>query len=313
MYRYKLVVQYRGTNFLGFQRQSEESEIAIKKFSIQTVLEKALRAFQGNRCSPTVTISGRTDAGVHALANHAHVDLKFQDKAENLLPPNSADSIKNGINHHLSLLTSEIYISKVERVDESFHARYSALERRYIYKIVNSPDLTNRPFEYDLRWYVHNPLDVELMKTACAMFVGTHNFSCFLPSAAKKTASPIRTIDRCYVDIESPQYPITHSDQTLINIITIARSFFMHQVRNMVSVITAVGKGQINLQNLRHMLESGEKPVQKMAPARGLYFLDVKYPEYKVLDSSLSWRLNSDRDIHQNQEKSQTINEEPKD
>jgi len=135
------------------------------------------------------------------------VDLKFEDKNHNQVPALPAERVKKGVNFYLNKVTRHIYITKVERVD-GFHARFSAIERRYVYKIVSIPDFATSVFDGKRRWFVNKPLNIGAMQEACKQFIGTIDLSCFLPKIIKGKKSPIRTITECFLLVEEPPFPL---------------------------------------------------------------------------------------------------------
>eukprot|EP01127_Copromyxa_protea_P023074 TRINITY_DN8544_c0_g1_i2.p1 TRINITY_DN8544_c0_g1~~TRINITY_DN8544_c0_g1_i2.p1 ORF type:complete len:212 (+),score=28.00 TRINITY_DN8544_c0_g1_i2:86-721(+) len=192
--RYKLVIQYRGTNFIGWQKQPNET----KKRSVQSLLEAALRTIGRDQCE--VVTAGRTDSGVHAYANCAHVDIvRRNKKTEEVMKPFSAGTLKKATNYYLKKHTTGIYVSKVEAVNPDFHARFHCLSRTYVYRIIQSHDVSGLPFIHDMYHFYDKDLDLEKMKAAAKLFVGTLDFSAF--STATPGKSPIRTV--LSIDIET--------------------------------------------------------------------------------------------------------------
>lgn len=197
--RYKITIEYNGSNFIGWQKQKHSSN------SIQEILENAILKFSQQHT--TVYVAGRTDAGVHALGQVAHFDL-----TTNL----DTYVVRNAINYHL--IPHAIAILSVEKTDDKFHARFSAKKRHYLYKIINrySP-LT---IDYNRAWLIHNPLNIENMIQAIEYIKGNHDFSSFRARHCQ-SKNPIKTID----DLK-----IIHNNQS-INIHISAIPFSHHQVR----------------------------------------------------------------------------------
>lgn len=243
--RYKLTLEYDGTPFVGWQVQNNG-------VSVQQVLEKALLT-----CTKEQTLvygTGRTDAGVHALDYVAHFDLKEE-----------CDSYKLCASLNALVRPYPIAIKKVERVSDDFHARFSARQRSYIYKIQNTrwPAVLNmnRVWQYSL------PLDVEKMEAAAQLLVGKHDFSTFRDSQCQ-AKSPIKTLDEIRL----------WREEDIIYMRVAARSFLHHQVRNIIGTLTLVGKGKWTRDDFRQALEACDRTKGgPTAPAMGLYFEKVMY------------------------------------
>ena len=245
MARYKLTLEYDGAGFVGWQRQDNGP-------SIQQALEEAVERFCGERV--TVAAAGRTDAGVHALGQVAHFDLAR---------PRPPDEILGALNHHLR--PAAVAVLAVEPVDDDFHARFSALERVYRYRIVNrrGPPALDR----GRAWWVPAPLDHEAMATAARLLVGDHDFSTFRASECQ-AASPVKTLDSLEVE--------RHGDE--IAVTARARSFLQHQVRNMVGSLALVGEGKWTADDLAAALAARDRRSGgPAAPPEGLYLVAVRY------------------------------------
>ncbi len=246
MPRYRLTLEYDGTGYAGWQRQRDRP-------SIQQALEEAFRSF----CQDGVTLvaAGRTDAGVHALQQVAHVDLARD------WPP---DTVANAVNQHLR--PRAIAILEAVRVRAGFHARFDAVERLYRYRIV----CRRAPLAIDLNraWQVPKALDVAAMHEAAQGLVGRHDFTTFR-DAGCQASSPVRTLDEVSVT-DTPD---------AIAISARARSFLHRQVRSMVGSLVHVGEGRWTAGDLRHALEQRDRRACGMiAPAHGLYLVEVRYP-----------------------------------
>jgi tRNA pseudouridine38-40 synthase len=245
MPRYKLVIEYDGTPFVGWQFQAVGS-------SVQQCIEEAITRFTGE----TVRIqgAGRTDAGVHATHQFAHVDLTRDWPT---------DTVRDAINAHLR--PHPIAILAAERVDDAFNARMSARGRRYLYRILN-----RRPpmaLDADRVWHVKWPLDAERMHAAAQALVGTHDFTTFRSSDCQ-AASPVKTLSR--VDVERI------GDE--IRVHAAARSFLHHQVRSMVGSLHQVAAGRWTKADLAAALEARDRSrCGPMAPSCGLYLVGVEY------------------------------------
>jgi tRNA pseudouridine38-40 synthase len=245
MPRYKITIEYEGSDFVGWQRQ--DNGVAV-----QQVLEEAVERF----CGETVTVfaAGRTDSGVHALGQVAHVDLgrDFATK-----------TVRDAINFHLK--PAPVAILDAERVNGDFHARFSARERVYRYRIAN-----RRPpcvLERDRAWWVPVPLDEKAMAEAAAALIGRHDFSTFRAAQCQAT-SPLRTLDVLHI----------HRDGEEILVDVRARSFLHHQVRNMVGTLKLVGEGKWTPARVADALAARDRAAGgPTAPAHGLYLVEVVY------------------------------------
>lgn len=245
MTRWKLTLEYDGAPFVGWQRQANG-------LSVQEVLEQAVLDFTGE--TATVHGSGRTDAGVHALGQVAHVDLA---KAV------GADTVRLALNDHLKQWP--VVVLAAEPVAEDFHARFSATERRYIYRILNR----NAPPTLDKArvWWLPVALDAEAMHGAAQGLVGHHDFSSFR-AAECQAASPVKTLDRLDVVRAGEE----------IHVVAAARSFLHHQVRNMVGSLSLVGRGKWRAADLTTALAAKDRRAAgPTAPAQGLYLAEVRY------------------------------------
>ncbi len=245
--RYKITIEYDGTNLFGWQKQNEG-------VSVQYYLEEALKGFSHQTID--VFGAGRTDAGVHALGQVAHFDLET-----------SMDlfHIREAFNARLRILEAPVSVIEVEEVSPEFHARFSATGRGYIYRILNrrAPTVLLR----DRVWTVGYPLDVEKMREGAKYLLGHHDFTSFR-GAGCQALSPIKTLDK--LDI------ITNGDE--IDFIVEARSFLYHQVRNIVGTLKSVGDGKFTPEDVKTILEAQNRAVAgATAPACGLYLNKVMY------------------------------------
>jgi tRNA pseudouridine38-40 synthase len=245
MPRYKLIIEYDGRPFVGWQIQDNGP-------SVQGVLAAAFGAFCGEQVM--VHGAGRTDAGVHALGQVGHVDLAKQWED---------DTVRDAVNAHLR--PQPVAIIEAERVDPSFDARYSAVRRHYLYRIVNRrADLT---FERGRAWRVAKPLDSVAMHAAAQRLVGRHDFTTFrhIECQAK---SPVKTLDALDVKRTRDDIQITAS----------ARSFLHTQVRSMVGSLVAVGEGKWSADDLAAALAARDRTAcGTVAPPDGLYLAKVEY------------------------------------
>ncbi|QIE56368.1 tRNA pseudouridine(38-40) synthase TruA [Pikeienuella piscinae] len=245
MPRYKLTLEYDGAPFAGWQRQADQP-------SVQERVETAVEALTG--VFSHVQGAGRTDAGVHALAQVAHVDLAREWDEFRL---------REALNHHLR--PAPVAVLAVEKVDGEFHARFSATERLYLYRIVNRrPPLT---FERGTAWKVRNPLDVKAMREGAAHLVGHHDFTTFRSSMCQ-AKSPVKTVDEISVQ----------RDGDKITVHVRARSFLHNQVRSFVGTLERVGAGAWAPGDVKAALEACDRAAcGPVAPPDGLYLAEVRY------------------------------------
>jgi tRNA pseudouridine38-40 synthase len=245
MPRYRLTLEYDGTPFVGWQRQANGP-------SVQAALEAAFAA----SCGETVELvaAGRTDAGVHALGQVAHVDLARDWPA---------DTVRDAVNHHLKPQPIAVLDAAVAPGD--FHARFSATERRYRYRILNRR--APLALEVGRAWQVPVPLDAEAMADAASALLGRHDFSSFRASECQ-AKSPIKTLDALDV--------VRRGDEILL--VARARSFLHHQVRNMVGTLKLVGEGKWTRADVEAALAAKDRTKGgATAPAAGLYLVGVGY------------------------------------
>ena len=245
MPRYKLTIEYDGRPFVGWQVQGAAP-------SVQGALMAAIEAFCGERVK--VGGAGRTDAGVHALGQVAHVDLtKGWD----------ADTVRDAITAHLR--PQPVVVLAAEKVPDTFDARFSAIKRHYRYRIVNRRgDLA---LERGRAWRLPRPLDHEAMHAAAQHLVGQHDFTTFrhVDCQAK---SPVKTLDRLDVTRDGEQLSIDAS----------ARSFLHSQVRSMVGALAFVGEGRWSADDLAAALAARDRAAcAPVAPPEGLYLMQVDY------------------------------------
>jgi tRNA pseudouridine38-40 synthase len=245
--RFKLVVEYDGRPFMGWQRQPHGP-------TVQEAIEKAIGAITQEEV--TLHAAGRTDAGVHGLAMAAHADI-----AKSIAPVRLAD----GINAKLRPLPVAILSAGI--VDADFHARFSCTGRRYLYRIANRR--APLALEAGRAWRVTAALDVDAMNEAASVLVGLHDFTTFR-SAHCQSESPVKTLDRLTV---------RRFGET-IEIEAAARSFLHHQVRSMVGCLEMVGRGKWTKEDLSAALEAKDRAALGFnAPPDGLYFVAATYPE----------------------------------
>lgn len=245
MPRYKLTIEYDGRSFIGWQRQNNG-------LSVQAVLERAGHAFCGKKVS--MFAAGRTDSGVHALAQTAHVEFPL------LIP---AHTVRNALNFHMKQYP--VVILDAQEVTDDFHARFSCLGRVYLYRILNR----RAPPALDTGriWWISTPLDEKIMRMAAEKLIGKHDFSTFRATACQAN-SPIKTLDK--LDI------VRIGEE--IQIIAEARSFLHHQVRNLVGTLRLVGEKKWTITDLQNALKARtRKAGGPTAPSNGLYFVRAIY------------------------------------
>ena len=245
MPRYKLTIEYDGTPFVGWKVQDNGA-------SVQGVLAEAVLAFAGERA--VVGGAGRTDAGVHALGQAAHVDLTKD------WPP---DTVRDALNAHLR--PHPIAVILAERVADDFDARFSAIKRHYRYRIVNRrADLA---LDQHRAWRVPRPLDAAAMHDAAQRLVGRHDFTTFR-STECQAKSPVKTLDRLDVTRDGDE----------VRVATMARSFLHNQVRSMVGSLVHVGEGKWSADDLAAALAARDRTAcGQVAPPQGLYLVRVEY------------------------------------
>lgn len=246
MTRWKLTVEYDGGPFFGWQRQGEDP-------TVQLALERAINTMTGEQV--TVHAAGRTDAGVHALAMAAHVDI-----AREVTP----HRLREGIN--ALVRPDPVAVLEVEPVTDDWHARFSCSGRRYLYRI-----LTRRPppvLDRGRVWHIGRAMDVEAMREAAGHLIGTHDFTTFR-SVHCQSASPVKTLDSLTVEPAGEE----------LHIRAAARSFLHHQVRSISGCLAMVGTGQWSPLDMKAALEAKDRNALGLnAPPQGLYFVGASYP-----------------------------------
>ncbi len=245
MPRYKLTIEYDGAPFCGWQVQNDD-------LTVQGALQTAAKALSGE--DVLVYGAGRTDAGVHALGQVAHLDLT---------KPFRADQVRDGLNAHLR--PHPIGVLAVEIVDASCEARFSAIKRHYRYRIVNRrADLA---IDLGRAWRVPTPLETDAMHRAAQQLVGKHDFTTFRAMECQ-AKSPEKTLDALDVTRDGDNVTITTS----------ARSFLHHQVRSMVGSLAWVGEGRWSAGDLKSALDARDRAAcGPVAPPDGLYLVKVDY------------------------------------
>lgn len=247
MPRYKVTIEYDGSDFVGWQIQPDNK-------SVQGELQRALFAMSGETYTPTG--AGRTDAGVHAYAQVAHIELSKDWEA---------NKIRDALNYHLK--PNLISILKCEQVDDEFDARFSALQRHYLYRIINRK--ARLALDSSKAWHIPHQLDATAMHRAAQVLLGQHDFTTFR-SVHCQAKSPLKTLDHLQVMRAGEE----------IRIETSARSFMHNQVRSMVGSLKLVGEGKWTADDLSAALKAKDRSAcGPVSPACGLYFVGVDYEE----------------------------------
>lgn len=254
MPRYKLIIEYDGTPYAGWQRQTDQP-------TVQEALMNAVFLFSGQRVD--VIGAGRTDASVHATAQVAHIEIDMDVEGFKVM---------QGINYYLfnpppesTYPTNRIAILDAQRVGDDFHARFSAKRRHYLYRIIN-----RRPrlgLEAGKAWHVIDDLDEKAMQEAAKILVGHHDFSSFRDTRCQSKSAE-KTLEI---------FNVTRRNNE-IHIIASARSFLHHQVRNMVGTLSLVGKGKWSASDVKTALEAKDRRAGgPTCPPEGLYLTGVDY------------------------------------
>ncbi|WP_458759551.1 tRNA pseudouridine(38-40) synthase TruA [Afipia sp. TerB] len=245
MPRYKLTIEYDGAPFCGWQYQDNGP-------SVQGALEAAVKAMTGD--DVRVHGAGRTDAGVHALAQVAHIDLAKEYRG---------DRVRDALNAHLR--PHPIGVLSADIVPDTFEARFSAIRRHYVYRIANRR--ANLALGAGHAWRVARPLDVAAMHEAAQRLIGKHDFTTFRDTECQ-AKSPEKTLDVLDVTREGDE----------VRIVTSARSFLHSQVRSMVGSLVWVGHGKWSGNDLRAALDARDRAAcGPVAPPDGLYLVRVDY------------------------------------
>ena len=239
MPKLKFSVEYDGSNYVGWQKQDNGP-------SIQASLEQALASFSGVKTE--VTGAGRTDSGVHALSMVAHFELESGQF--------SAETIKKAMNYHLG--TQPITVLEVAPIEQNFHARFSAINRKYLYRILNRS--TPPALDIGRVWFVPRSLDESGMQKAAAVLIGKHDFTSFRAKHCQ-AVSPEKTIREITVKRIGNE----------VQIFVEAKSFLHHQIRNIVGTLKLVGEGRWTEQDVIRILKAKDRSIAgPTAPAAGL-------------------------------------------
>ena len=245
MQRYKIKIEYEGTPFVGWQFQKNGR-------SIQEVLQKAIFNFSKERV--VVIGAGRTDSGVHALAQVAHFDLKKKIERKNLLP---------AINQNIG--NKPVTILKINKINKRFHARHDAKRRTYQYLIINRQ--SPLALQKNKAWHIRKKLDVKTMIKGAKLLLGTHDFSTFR-AASCGAKSPIKTMEKILIKKNKDKITLQFT----------SRSFLQQQVRSMVGCLKYLGEGKWNLNDFKNSFKSvNRSKCAPPAPACGLYLKNINY------------------------------------
>ncbi|NTF40743.1 tRNA pseudouridine(38-40) synthase TruA [Rhizobium rhizogenes] len=267
MPRYRMTVEYDGTSYVGWQRQTNGR-------SVQGAIEGAILSLTGETVS--IRGAGRTDSGVHAMGQVMHADLAREWEPFTLC---------KAVNAHLRLAGERVAILDVTEVDARFDARFSAIRRHYLYRII-----TRRAplaLEAGRAWWVPKDMDHEAMHAAAQTLVGRHDFTTFR-SAHCQANSPVRTLDRL---------DVTRSGE-LIEIRATAQSFLHNQIRSFAGTLKLAGEGKWTPDDVRAALEARDrKACGPVAPPDGLYFMQVDYPDDAGLPGEPQECADNDDDL----------------
>jgi len=245
MQRYKITIEYDGTPFVGWQFQKNG-------LSIQEILQNAI--FNFSKEKTVITGAGRTDSGVHALAQVAHFDLKKQINKKSFLP---------GINQHIG--NKPVTVLKINKTNKNFHARFDAKKRTYQYRIINRQ--SPLALQKNKAWHIRKKLNVKDMKKGAKLLLGTHDFSTFRASSCG-AKSPIKTMEKISIK--------KNKDKLILEFTS--KSFLQQQVRSMVGCIKYLGEGKWKLDDFEQIFRSKKRiRCAPPAPACGLYLKNISY------------------------------------
>ena len=245
MQRYKITIEYDGTPFVGWQFQKNG-------LSIQEILQNAI--FNFSKEKTVITGAGRTDSGVHALAQVAHFDLKKQINKKSFLP---------GINQHIG--NKPVTVLKINKTNKIFHARFDAKKRTYQYTIINRQ--SPLALQKNKAWHIRKKLNVKDMKKGAKLLLGIHDFSTFRASSCG-AKSPIKTMEKISIK--------KNKDKLILEFTS--KSFLQQQVRSMVGCIKYLGEGKWKLDDFEQIFRSKKRiRCAPPAPACGLYLKNISY------------------------------------
>ena len=245
MRRFFITIEYDGTDLVGWQRQNNGP-------SVQAYIEEAALALTGRET--LVQGSGRTDAGVHATGQVAHLDVadKFDER-----------TMMMGLNAKLA--TDQVRIISARLVADDMHARFSATHRAYLYRILNRP--AQPALSRHFTWHIPKDLDIKAMQKGANHLIGKHDFTSFRATACQ-AKSPIRTLDNLHVKNEGDE----------VHIIAEAPSFLHHQIRNITGTLAQVGLGKWQADDVKIALEARDRAAAgQTAPPQGLYLTKIDF------------------------------------
>ncbi len=249
MTRFKLIIEYKGTDYCGWQTQGQGEK------TIQETVENAIFGFSNQRVK--LTGAGRTDSGVHARGQVAHFD--FDNERHQM----DGYALAKAINAFLKEET--ISVVRAEPVDDEFHARFGAKQKLYTYSILNRP--AKPAIDADLVWHIGKTLDIAAMQIAANYLIGTHDFTSFR-AAMCQAKSPIKTIDDLKVE-KSGDYIFIHA---------FGQSFLHHMVRNIAGTLVLVGEGKWSPEDVGKALETKKREAAGItAPPQGLSLIYIEY------------------------------------
>jgi|TARA_B110000116_G_scaffold265487_1_gene274785 tRNA pseudouridine38-40 synthase len=245
MQRYKIKIEYDGTLFVGWQFQKNG-------LSIQEILQKAIFSFSKEKV--VVTGAGRTDSGVHALAQVAHFDLKKKIEKNKLLP---------ALNQHIG--NKPVTVLKIKKINKKFHSRFDAKKRTYQYVIINRQSPLT--LQKNKAWQIRKKLDLRAMQNGAKLLLGTHDFSTFRSSSCG-AKSPIKTMEKIIIK--------KNKDKIILKFIS--KSFLQQQVRSMVGCIKYLGEGKWSVDDFKKSFKSRDRlKCAPPAPSCGLYLVNIEY------------------------------------
>ncbi len=258
----RLLIEYDGTNYHGWQRQSSPNrEAGDLHQTIQGTIEDVLSGIIKHPAKAVA--AGRTDAGVHATGQVMHFKTTLQI--------NESSWVK-AVN---SLLPADIVVRKAEYVSEDFHARFDAKSKVYTYFILNSA--LRSAFQRNYVWHIKQPLNISLIREASQYLIGHHDFSSFRASDCG-AKSPVKTLDRIEINQSGTEFNSVPTDAHVVILTFEARSYLQHMVRNIVGTLAEVGRGKFSPTDIKTILEKKDRRYAgPIAPPQGLYLSEVRY------------------------------------
>jgi len=255
--RWKITIEYDGAPYAGVQIQPDID-------TVQGEIQKAIKGFTGQDI--TITVAGRTDAGVHAFAQIAHFDFLYL-KPDGSPREITGHEICKAINAHL--VPQPISIIHAEIVDDEFHARFGAKTKKYQYRIMSRP--YNAAIHKGRVWWFKKPLNIEKMREGASYFIGQHDFTTFRDTECQ-AKNPVRTVDKFWIETSEMM------NGQMIDFYVEGQSFLHHQVRNMVGTLTLIGEEKWQPEDIKTAFEARQRSAGgPTAPAEGLYLLSINY------------------------------------